>query len=467
MERLSPLDSFFLFIEDGTSHMHIATCAIFEGPAPPYHRVVAAIGDKLDLVPRYRQLVRFVLWELGQPVWVDDPHFRLDYHLRHTALPAPGGPDELRDLMGRLMSQELDRRRPLWEAWMVEGLQFGRWALIMKIHHCVADGVSGNDLFSVLLSREPTTPVVGPSGWQPAPEPSGLRLAADSLWRLALVPYDELRSACRATLAPRLALSRLRDVTEGMLSYARRVPPTPPNSLVGSLGPSRRWAVARATLDDVRTIRRTLDATVNDVVVAAVTAGLRELLLSRGEPVDSRVVRTLIPVSVRAADERGNFDNRVSGMVADLPIGIDDPVERLIAVHAQLERLKASHQTGAGRQLPVLAGLAPSAALAFAERTAMRILRRMPQRTINTVTTNVPGPQFPLYLAGREMLEYLPFVPIVSGMRVGVAIVSYNGRLAFGVTADYDAVPDIDVLVDGIEDAIADLLRCSATAERS
>jgi diacylglycerol O-acyltransferase len=459
MERLSPLDAFFLFIEDGNSHMHIAACAIFEGPAPPYRRVVAAIADKLDLVPRYRQVVRFVLLQLGRPVWIDDPPFRLEYHVRHTALPTPGGLEELRDLMGRLMSQELDRNRPLWEAWMVEGLQGGRWALIMKIHHCMADGISGNDLFTVLLSREPNPPVVDSSRWQPAPGPSGLRLAADAVWRLALTPYDEFRALCQATAAPRLALSRLRDTTEGMLSYARRVPSTKPNSLVGSLGPHRRWTFANATLDDVKTIRRTFDATVNDVVVAAVTAGLHELLLSRGEPVQGRVVRTLIPVSVRAENERGNFDNRVSGMLADLPVGIDDPVERLVAVRKELGMLKASHQAGAGQRLTAMAELAPSAALAFAERNSMRILRRLPQHTINTVTTNVPGPQHPLYLAGREMLEYLPFVPIVQGMRVGLAIMSYNGKVAFGVTGDYDTVPDIEVLAGGIEDAIAELLK--------
>jgi diacylglycerol O-acyltransferase len=194
-------------------------------------------------------------------------------------------------------------------------------------------------------------------------------------------------------------------------------------------------------------------------VVAAVTAGLHELLLSRGEPVQGRVVRTLIPVSVRAENERGNFDNRVSGMLADLPVGIDDPVERLVAVRKELGMLKASHQAGAGQRLTAMAELAPSAALAFAERNSMRILRRLPQHTINTVTTNVPGPQHPLYLAGREMLEYLPFVPIVQGMRVGLAIMSYNGKVAFGVTGDYDTVPDIEVLAGGIEDAIAELLK--------
>ncbi len=459
MERLSPLDALFLFIEDGTTHMHIASCATFEGPAPEYQRVLAAIADKLAVVPRYRQVVRFVPLQLGPPVWADDPHFRLEYHVRHTALPPPGGDAELRDLMGRLMSQELDRHRPLWEAWMVEALANDRWALIMKIHHSMADGVSGNDLFTVILDRERDTPRTPAGVWRPAPEPSGIHLAADALWRLALIPGEALGALRHATGTPRAALSRLRDVTEGMVSYARRVPPTERSSLVGSIGPHRRWTWASAALDDVKAIRRTFGGTVNDVIVAAVTGGLRELLLSRGEPTDGLVVRTLVPVSVRREGERDTYNNRVSAMFADLPVAIDDAVERLATVREQMAMLKASHQAAAGEGVTALGGFAPSAALALAERATMHILRRVPQHTVNTVITNVPGPQFPLYLAGREMLEYVPFVPITYGMRVGVAIVSYNRKLAFGVTGDYDTVPDIDVLASGINDTIAELMK--------
>jgi WS/DGAT/MGAT family acyltransferase len=228
--------------------------------------------------------------------------------------------------------------------------------------------------------------------------------------------------------------------------------------LVGGIGPHRRWTSVGTTLDDVKAIRRTLGGTVNDVVVAAVTGGLRTLLMNRGEPVDDLVVRALVPVSVRAEDARGRFDNRVSAMVADLPIGEADPVQRLAAVREQMAALKHSHQTHAGEGVTALGDLAPSAALAFAERASMQVLRRAPQHTLNAVVTNVPGPQFPLYLAGRELLDYRPFVPIFPGMRVGIAIVSYNGRLAFGLTADYDAVPDLDVLATGIETAMGELL---------
>ena len=226
----------------------------------------------------------------------------------------------------------------------------------------------------------------------------------------------------------------------------------------GHIGPHRRWTWASAALDDVKTIRRAFGGTVNDVIVAAVTGGLRELLLSRGERTHGLVVRALIPVSVRPDGERAT-NNRVSAMFADLPVAIDDAVARLDAVREQMAVLKASHQTEAGKIVTALGEFAPSAGLALAERAAMQILRRAPQHTVNTVTTNVPGPQFPLYLAGREMLEYLPFVPITYGMRLGVAIVSYNGKLAFGVTGDYDTTPDIDALARGVEHTIAELLK--------
>jgi diacylglycerol O-acyltransferase len=462
VERLSPLDAFFLFIEDGRTHMHIASCSVFEGPAPPYERVAAAIAGKLALAPRHRQVARFVPLQLGRPVWADDPHFRLEYHLRHTALAPKGDDRELKDLMGRLMSQELDRHRPLWKAWMVEGLENGRWALIMKIHHCMADGISGTDLLAVILDRERETPTMDADVWKPAPEPSGLRLVFDAMSRLLLIPYEGLRSVQQVAKAPRQALSRLLDMADGMLSYARCIPPTRPNSLVGGIGPHRRWTWTSAALDDVKTIERTFGGTVNDVIIAAVTGGLRALLLSRGEATDGLVLRTLIPVSVRPEDEWGVGDNRVSAMFADLPVGIDDPVERLVAIREQMEMLKGSNQATAGEGLTALATLAPPAGLAFAERSAMRLLRRVPQHTINTVITNVPGPDFPLYLAGREMLELLPFVPVIYGMRVGVAIVSYNGTVSFGVTGDYDTMPDIEVLAGAIEDAIAELLKLAA-----
>jgi len=463
MERMNPLDASFLYFEDGVTHMHIASCALFEGPPPDYRRVVDAIASKLPQVPRYRQVVRFVPWELGRPVWVDDPHFRLEHHVRHTALPKPGGQAELRALMGRLMSQELDRHRPLWEVWMVENLEDGHWAFITKIHHCMADGVAGTDLLAVIMDLEPRPSEIEPApAWFPAAEPSALHLVADAAWSLVASPYEQLRSMGRVLRVPGRALTGLLHTAGGMWSYAERLRPTAPMSLVGAIGPNRRWTWAGASLEDVKTIKNAFGGTVNDVILTVITAGLRQQLLGRGEPVERLVVRSLIPVSVRTESEHGEYNNRVSAMFADLPVGIDDPVARFAAVREQMRALKASHQTIAGEALTALGTITPFAPIALAERTAMRVLRHLPQHSVNTVTTNVAGPQYPLYLAGRKMLEYLPFVPIAHGVRVGVAIVSYNGRIAFGVTGDYDSAPDIDVLAHGIEDGLADLLKLAA-----
>jgi diacylglycerol O-acyltransferase / wax synthase len=456
---MGPLDASFLYLEDGITHLHIAACSIFAGPAPPYLEVVAAIGNKLDRVPRYRQVVRFVPLQLGRPVWVDDPHFNLEYHVRHTALPAPGGHRELRHLMGRLMSQELDRRRPLWEAWVVEGLEDGRWALITKIHHCMADGVSGNELHAVVLDRDPLVHQTPNGTWKPERPPSDGRLVADALVSLARSPYEQLRALQHVLRSPRRSLGQLREFAGGVASFAQGLVPTEPNSLSGSIGPHRRWTWACTRLDDLKQVRRRFGGTVNDVILTVIASGLRDVLIARGEPVGRIKVRTLVPVSTRRQDEHGTYNNRVSAMLAELPVALDDPVERLATMSKHMQTLKASHETEAGESLTALGQQAPFVAIAAAERAVIRILRSRPQHSVNTVTTNVPGPQYPLYLAGREMLEYLPFVPIAPGVRVGVAIVSYNGKVAFGITGDYDSVPDIDVLAAGIESSVAELVK--------
>jgi diacylglycerol O-acyltransferase len=458
MERMNPLDAEFLYLEDGTAHMDIASCALFEGPAPAYDELVDRIRAKLPLVPRYRQRVRFLPLDLRRPLWVDDPHFNLDYHVRHSALAPPGGKPELCRLMGRLMSQRLDRSRPLWEAWVVEGLENGQWAVISKIHHCMVDGVAGVDLMSVVLDLEREPPPVVVDGWAPEPEPSALRLAVDGAVNIVARPAEQLRGALAALLSPRRALSRSWTVASGLRSYGAALLPTPPTSLDGTIGPHRRWTYAGGTLDQIRTIRTAFGGTVNDVVVAAVTSGFRDLIVSRGEDPEQVALRTLVPVSVRQETGQGVFDNQVSAIFLDLPVHIADPLERLAAVHAEMDRLKQSHEAEAGQALTHLAGAVPPAFIGQGTRLVSRLLSRVPQRTMNTVTTNVPGPQFPLYFAGREMLEYLPYVPIGAGVRIGVAILSYNGRLHFAVTGDYDTAPDIGILAEGIEAALDTLL---------
>ena len=458
MDRMSPQDASFLHVEDDINHMHIASVAIFEGPPPPYEDIVAMVASKLPQVPRYRQKVRFVPFDLGRPLWVDDPHFNIQYHIRHTAMPAPGDDEALRNLVGRVMSQQLDRNKPLWEMWMAEGLSDNRWALLSKTHHCMVDGVSGTDLLTVVLDQE-REPVREPEQeWNPEPAPTGFRLIADALGERAVSPYETIRSVRSATRMPRQLASQAIDIGRGARSLVGLARPVPETSLNGPIGPHRTYAWARTTLDDVKVVRGAFGGTVNDVVLTVITRGFRELLLHRGEPVDDRVVRTLVPVSIRTPGERGTYNNRVSAMFASLPIGIRDPRERLQAIRTQMEGLKASKQAVAAEALMSMSGFAPPLLLALGTRVATRAMGRVGQRNINTVTTNVPGPRFPLYAAGRQLLEAFPYVPLAGSVRTGIAIFSYMGQLNYGVTGDWDWAPDVGVLARGIEDGMDELL---------
>jgi WS/DGAT/MGAT family acyltransferase len=454
------LDASFLHIEDDVSHMHIASVAIFEGPQPPFADIVAMVDAKLALVPRYRQVVKFVPFELGRPVWADDPHFNIEYHLRHTALPAPGGEAELRKLVGRVMSQPLDRSKPLWEIWVVEGLEDGRWAMLAKTHHAMVDGISGTDLLAVIMDLSPEVVRPATAAWIPRPTPTGGHLAAEALKNVVRSPYEQVRALRASTRAIRHAVTHAAEVGQGVVAMAGLVRATPVSSLNGPLGPHRRYAWASTSVDDIKKVRKGLGGTFNDVVLASITNGFRELLLSRGEDID-RVVRTLVPVSVRPRDAGGKavgdgtFENKVSAMFAELPVSIEDPSERLHAITRQMEGLKDSKQAVAGEALTSMSGFAPPMLLAL----GMRLATRAAQRNVNTVTTNVPGPQFPLYAAGRKMLRAFPYVPLGGQMRIGIAIFSYNGEVNFGITGDYDTTPDLDVLSAGIEDGMERMVK--------
>ncbi|MCO5329901.1 MAG: wax ester/triacylglycerol synthase family O-acyltransferase [Ilumatobacteraceae bacterium] len=467
VDRMSPLDAAFLHIEDDVNHMHIASCAIFEGPAPAYDDLVDLFRGKLPLVPRYRQKVHFVPGAVGRPVWADDPHFRLDYHIRHTALPPPGTRADLHRLMGRLMSQQLDRHRPLWETWVVEGLDDGTWALISKVHHCMVDGISGTDLMAVVLDTTPEGSPPVADDWRPADEPTPTALVVDAVADALVSPAELGRWARRGLRAPKRIAAEMAATVQGMGALGRRLAPNVPLSIEGTIGPHRRWACACTTLADVKRVRAGLGGTVNDVVLAAITKGFRDLLVHRGELVGpdaaGTAIRTLVPVSVRTSGDH-TYNNQVSAMIAELPVGIEDPAERLQAIRAQMQDLKDSHQAVAGNVLAELAGFAPPVLLSVGLRTAVTVMRRAPQRSVNTVTTNVPGPQIPLYACGREMLHYYPFVPLSQGVRTGVAILSYNGEVAFGVTGDWDTVPDVHVLAEGISSGMDELLARAAAA---
>ena len=411
MERLDTLDAEFLHLEDGIAHMHIGVICQFSNPPPSFDDVAGVVSAKLHLVPRYRQRVRSVPLELGRPVWADDPHFDLAYHLRHTALPAPGGDAALCLLMGRIMSQPLDRDRPLWETWLIEGLEGGRWALVFKIHHCMVDGIAGVELLRVLLDLEADTLVAEPEPWEPQPEPHGPAKVLDAWGGLATDVIATARGLPRAVTHPAGTIRSIAGTARGLARFAVDLGATPPLSIEGSIGPGRTWARSSASLDDVRTIRSVFAGTINDVVLAAVSGGYRELLLSRGEDADRALVRSLVPVSTRHDDAHGGPGNRVSALLYDLPVQVADPVKRLEIVHEQMTELKASHMAEAGEALTAMGNLAAPMVVGQLSRIAVRALHRLPQRSVNTITTNVPGPQFPLYCLGREMLEFRPVRP--------------------------------------------------------
>jgi diacylglycerol O-acyltransferase / wax synthase len=467
MEWMSPMDSSFLHIENGTTPMHIGAVSIFAGPPPPFADLRAMVEGKLALVPRYRQKVRFVPLAAGPPIWVDDPHFSLDYHLRHTAIPAPGDEPQLRQMASRVFSQALDRDKPLWELWMVEGMHDGRWALLSKVHHCMVDGVAATDLMSVMFSDETAGENPSPAAlqrrWSAAPEPSSVDILLRTLVRRAS-PAGQLETIKRALTTPRETLRSFAEIARAAAAASPSLRPVSASSLTGPIGPHRRWSWAHVRLGDVKAVRAELGGTVNDVVLTVITNGFRELLESRGEPIaHDRVIRTMVPVSVRRKGEKGVYNNRVSAVFAGLPVGLDEPAARLEQIRLEMDGVKQSKQAVAGDVLSSLSGFAPPLLLALGSR----LVTVSPRLNMHTATTNVPGPQQPVQTLGRRMLESYPFVPVVGSIRIVVAIFSYDGGLYFGVTGDYDGAPDIDVLTRGIERGMDDLLALAEPPKRA
>lgn len=452
MERLSPMDAQFIEAEDEDTHASfaIASIAIFEGPAPSYEEFLEAIRGRLPLVPMYRRKLRTVPFRLGPPVWVDDPDFDLRYHVRHTALPAPGGQEQLRKLMARVMTQRLDRDYPLWEYWLVEGMQKGRWALISKVHHAMVDGVSGTDLYRVIFDLTPEPPPrVDDAGEVPA-EPSGLALAGRAALDLLTLPARALAAAADQ---PSDVVHRANEAAQAAVMLVGSGRPAVSSSLCGPIGRQRRYAWARASLNDIKDIKESLGGTVNDVVLAAITAGFRSLLVSRDEKPEPHMVPSLVPVSLRAPGEENIYENRVSVIIADLPVHLADPVERLAAIRTEMAALKAGNEAAAGEALISLGRYAPY----WLTSQLIRAAYRLPQRGIVTVTTNVPGPRQPLYGMGRKLVEIVPWVPIATTLRLGVSIFSYCDQVTFGITGDYDTTPDIDVFARAIEKGVREL----------
>ena len=466
MDALSPLSAIFIDAEDGDRHvsMAIASIAVFEGPPPSHEEFLAYLAGRLPRVPRYRQKLRTVPLRLGRPVWVDDPHFDLGYHVRWAALPRPGEDQQLAALMAEVMSQRLDRDHPLWEYRVIEGLAGDRWALISKVHHCMVDGVSGTDLYRVIFdfSPEPPPPAADDDRAVGA-EPSSLELAARAALGDVMLPARDALALAGAAADPAGTARRAAGTVRGLAKLAPAMRPTTGSSLNGPVGRQRRFTWARASLQDVKTIRRELGGTVNDVVLAAISGGFRGLLLARGEEPGPRTVRSLVPVSLRAAGQENVYDNRVSAVLADLPVHLADPERRLEAVRAELAALKASKEEIVGEEVVSLGGYSPYPLASWWVRMALGL---PPWRDVVTVTTNVPGPGQPLYGMGRRLLEIIPYVPIAAAVRIGVAIFSYCGDLTFGITGDFAASPDLDVLAHGIEDGVAELLAAARRHHR-
>jgi diacylglycerol O-acyltransferase / wax synthase len=462
MERMSTLDAGFFFVEHENVPMHLGSLALFKGPPPAHKDLIELFTAKLPRVPRYRQLVRTAPLQLFRPVWADDEHFEIGYHVRHAAVPAPGGVKQLRDMAAQIFAQRLDRARPLWEAWLLERLRGGRWAILSKVHHCVVDGIGGNDLMTAVFDLAPDAGRPEAAAWQPDPEPSALDLVAAGVRDTVTWPLRQLASLSGLVGQSLPARNEVLGFGRGLTASAHRLTVPSAASLNGPIGPHRRWAWATARLSEVKEIRGAQGGTVNDVLLAAITRGFRDLLEERGELAEGLVVRSLVPVSTRSQDDRGVISNRISAVLANLPVGEPDPLRRLALLRAQMDDIKRTSQAVGAEILTGMLGFAAPTLLALGSRAAFSI----PQPLVQTVTTNVPGPRFPLFLLGRRMTRVYPYVPIGDEVRISVAIFSYLERFSFGITADYAAVPDVGILAKGIGRGLAELRGHSAGPRR-
>ena len=458
-ERLAPADAMFLHLEDPDTHMHVASVTIFEGSVD-YEEALDEIGRRLHLVPRFRQKLAFVPLGLERPVWVDDPHFNLAYHVRHTALPEPGTEEQLKLLAGRVMSQQLDRTKPLWEIWLVDKLAGNRCAMISKTHHCLVDGVSGADITAVLLDLTPEPTELQAEPWIPEPEPTPAQLLTDALRERTTQPVEVVRGLRAATRAPRRLLKSATDLLEGVGALAwAGLNPAPRSPLNVPIGPHRRVEFVRASLDDFKTIKNALGGTVNDVVLAVVSGSLRRFLQHRGVDVRGLELKAMVPMSTRTEAERGALGNRVTAMAAPLPVYEDDPVMRLSIVREAMKDVKSSKQAVGAEMITQISGFAPPTILGQVGRLQAQ------QRFFNVLVTNVPGPQLPLYSRGQKLLDLFPMAPLSAKQALNFAVMSYNGQFGFGLIADFDALPDLGVVAEGLEKSIGELLQAAETVE--
>ena len=461
MERLSATDASFLAGEKESSHMHVGAVMIFEGPPPDHEETLEHIESRLHLVPRYRQKLAVPRFEMGRPLWVDDPSFNLDYHVRHTALASPGGLEQLRVLTARIFSQRLDRSKPLWECWFVQGLEDDRFAIISKAHHALVDGISGVDLATVLFDLSPVPPArAHVPKWTPRREPSQVELIAEGVKGLIRRPFELGRGAVGAALHPEHTARRVRNAAEGFGEVAwAGLNPAPETPLNVPIGSHRRIVWVETELEQFKTIKNSLGGSVNDVVLAVTSGALGHWLRTRGVRTEGLELRAQVPVSIRSDDEHDRLGNRITVMRAPLPVYARDPIERLRIVRESMQGLKESKQALAAKMLVELEDFAPPTILSMAART------HWSTRLFNMIVTNVPGPQFPIYLLGRELLELVPVAFLPDNYALTIAAMSYNGKLVFSLLGDYDAMPDIDLVGEYMQESLQELLTAAGERE--
>ena len=457
-DRLTALDNSFLMLERDNAYMHVASTQIYDGSSLRdqgssigIDRLRELTAASLYQIPRYRQKLSWIPFQ-SRAVWHDDDRFNLDYHIRHTALPRPGTEAQLKRLSARIMQQHLDRSRPLWELWLVDGLENDRFAIISKAHHCMIDGVSGVDLLKILMSPTPEQEIPEEPLYVPRPAPSGTDLLRDELIRRARLPLDAIHDirhfVDEAQDARRELLVRARALAETLGTTLSRTSDTPLNQ---TIGPHRRFDWTTMDLQEIKRIRRTLGGSLNDVVLTIATGAIRRFLQHRRVDPDGIEFRIMAPVSVRSETESGALGNRVSAWLLDLPVDKADPRERLDDIRRRTSELKESKQAVAASMLTQAADWGSSTLLALGARNVTRML------PFNMVITNVPGPQLPLYTLGARMLEVFPHVPLVDNLGLGIALMSYDGKLCWGFNADYDLVPDLSDFLKYIEQSYEEL----------
>jgi diacylglycerol O-acyltransferase / wax synthase len=458
LDRLTAVDASFLSNEKTNAHMHVGALLIFEGPPPKYVDLVEHVRGRLSQVPRFRQKLVVPPLEAGRPLWADDVNFNLSYHIRHTALPEPGGEAELKRLTGRVFSQQLDRSKPLWELWLVQGLERDRFAILTKTHHAMVDGISGVDIGTVLFDFEPIPePAAASEDWVPQPEPGTRELVTRGVSDLVAAPVKLAERAAAAVRHPETTARRAVEALEGLSEIATAfADPAPDVPLNQPIGPHRRYVWARSELATFKKIKDALGGTVNDVVLAIVTGAVRDWLHERSIRTEGLELRALVPVSIRGEDERGNLGNRIALMRGPLPVYVEDPVRRLRTITAAMEDLKRSKQALGAEMISRFNDFAPPTLLAQASRI------NFTTRLFNMIVTNVPGPQIPLYVLGRELEEVFPVAFLPENHTLAVAIMSYNGKVGFGLLADYDSMEDVEMLSSGLGASLAELEAAAA-----